>query len=371
MAHFPEYPGPRYLGPLAERHRLLRGNATSDIDHFLTYCTNCKRCDIACPHNVRPAHYNLKNKAGCREKPVHSLRNFVLAHNVWWGKAASRIPGFANFMLGLFPVRFLMGLIEIAPRKFPAYKKSMYRRSDKKREKKAVYFPGCYARFNEPDIIAATISILEACEYQVEVAPLDCCGIPMLTNSLVSESRVIAEKNTDILTGYLEEGYRIVTTCSSCGLALKEEYMELLPREKALKLSREGGILELFELLQEEERLPEAPKSEKLQKIYYHVPCHLKAQGIGVPAARLLRRYTASEIFIQDSYCCGIAGTYGFKKEKFELSMKIGSPLFEDIRTQAPEWVITDCGTCAIQIKLGAGVEVVHPVILLRELLCI
>lgn len=363
LAHFPDFPGPKYLGPFAERHRLKNGSP--DLDNFLSYCTNCKRCDNACPHNVSPARYNLINRSHCRETPLRSLRNFILAHNVWWGMGASQMPGFANWMLNLAPVRLSMSMMGIAERKFPAFKKRSHRGKEMPAGRKILYFPGCYARFNEPAIIDATTALLSSCGCSADIAPLNCCGIPMLTNSLMSESKKIAAHNADVLIGYIERGYTVITTCSSCGLALKDEYFDLIPRDRALKVA--AATFDLFEFLCEEGLQWSSSQREKIPKAYYHVPCHLKAQATGVPAAGILRESAVSELLVRDSLCCGIAGTYGFKKEKYDLSMKIGGSLFEDIRKEAPDVVITDCGTCAIQIHQGTGIRVTHPVIALQE----
>lgn len=92
-----------------------------------------------------------------------------------------------------------------------------------------------------------------------------------------------------------------------------------------------------------------------------------ETQGIGVPAVRFLKKYAINELIVEDNFCCGIAETYGFKKEKYELSMKNGSSLFDDIRSYTPSMVITDCGTCAIQINQATGIEVIHPIVLLKN----
>jgi len=361
------FPGPKQLGPELERMRLARGNKEPmEIDEALNYCTNCKRCDIACPHGVKPSYYNLKNKAKLKGKPLQKFRDWVLAHNVWWGKMASQVPGLANFGLKFPLTKAGMGLMGVANRDFPRYRKKSIRLSKVAKPKKVLYYTGCYASYNEPEVIQAAINILEACGYQVELAPVDCCGTPMVSNGLLDKATKLAEKNTDIFLKYIEKGYKIVTTCSSCGLALKEEYAHIIPGEKSNRLKKQ--VWDLFELLEVEEVLP-FRAGAKLSKAYYHVPCHLKAQGIGVPAANLLRDIAIEELIVEDSYCCGISGTYGFKKEKYPLAMAIGEPLFHDIKASQAPLVITDCGTCKLQIVHGTGIEVKHPAVILEKYL--
>ena len=171
------------------------------------------------------------------------------------------------------------------------------------------------------------------------------------------------KKNIKIFLPYIEKGYKIITTCSSCGLALKQEYRDLLADENSEKLSK--NTWDLFELLEEEKSLPFDGK--KIEKAFYHVPCHLKAQGTGIPAAHILRDFAVEDLIVEDSYCCGIAGTYGFKKEKHNLSLKIGSSLFKAIKKSNTSLVLTDCGTCKVQIIDGTGINVKHPAVLLSD----
>ena len=141
----------------------------------------------------------------------------------------------------------------------------------------------------------------------------------------------------------------------------------MLPGEKTQRLKQ--NVWDLFELLEEEDTLPFKPGKKLAKKAYYHVPCHLSAQGIGVPAANLLKELAVDELIVEDSYCCGISGTYGFKKEKYPIAMAIGKPLFDDIKESKATLAISDCGTCKLQIIHGTGIEVKHPAVILEKYL--
>ncbi|MDK2822369.1 MAG: glycerol-3-phosphate dehydrogenase subunit [Clostridia bacterium] len=368
VANYPDFPGPKQLGPELERLRLAKGQEKPlEIDESLALCTNCKRCDIACPHGVKPSYYNMKNKARLQGQSISKFRDWILAHNICWGKIGSKIPGLVNFALKFPLTKSVMGLMGIANRDFPKYLKQQIKIRNSKNDKKVLYYPGCYASFNEPEIIQATIDILEAYDFQVELASVNCCGTPVMSNGLLDEAREMAIKNTGVFLKYIREGYKIVTTCSSCGLTLKEEYTNIIPGTNSAELKQ--NVWDLFELLEEEEILPFNENKEKIKKAYYHVPCHLKAQGIGVPAANLLKKVAVKDLIIEDNYCCGIAGTFGFKKEKYPIAMAIGDPLFKDIKNSQVPFVITDCGTCKLQIMHGTSVPVKHPVVILRDYL--
>ena len=247
----------------------------------------------------------------------------------------------------------------------PSYRKINIKVSKEKKEKKVLYFPGCYSSFNEPEIIQATVNILEGCNYEVEIGKSDCCGMPVISNALLSETKRIAKKNIDIFLEYIEKGFKIVTSCTTCELMLKEEYGHILDGKEVQKVASQ--VWGVFELLEEEESLPFEGNKEKIKNAYYHIPCHLKAQGDRFSCGKFLKEFCVQNLKVSDDYCCGIAGSYGFKKEKHSLSMKIGEPLFNAIKEASPELVITDCGTCKAQIKDGTSLTVKHPLLVLES----
>jgi glycerol-3-phosphate dehydrogenase subunit C len=102
-------------------------------------------------------------------------------------------------------------------------------------------------------------------------------------------------------------------------------------------------------------------------RIIYHEPCHLKSQQNKYGPEDLLKLIPGLEQLPVEDSCCGIAGTFGMKKENFDLSMKMGSPLFEQIKEAKPELLISGCGTCQIQLLQGTGIKTIHPVELLHR----
>ena len=99
----------------------------------------------------------------------------------------------------------------------------------------------------------------------------------------------------------------------------------------------------------------------------YHAPCHLKSHGMGYPATRLLRLIPGVHLEEVDEGCCGISGTFGVKVEKYDLSMKIGSRLFEAVKAAGSDSVLADCETCRMQVEHGAGARSSHPVEILAR----
>lgn len=367
-AHYPDFPGPRTIGPDFERLEMSENVSSIDIELFSSLCLSCGRCDSACPHNVNPSFRNIIIKARSGKLSIKALRDWILAHNVWWGMMGSKMPSIFNLTLKMPLTKFFMNQIGIAKRDFPEFRKSNYGkyiRDDKSTKKKVLYFPGCYARYNNPDIIKAVIRIMEHSGYSVTITSCDCCGTPMITNAFLNESKAIAMKNSKNIVKYINEGYKIICSCPSCILALKKDYARFVPEETVSLLN--DNVMDVFEFLNSEGKEFKYKSESNIEKIFYHIPCHMRARGIGIPLFPYVAKH--KNIITENRFCCGIAGTYGFKSEKFELSKKIGETLFSEIVESKASKVMTECGTCSIQIASGTGLSVIHPAVFMEEVI--
>ncbi|RKY03862.1 anaerobic glycerol-3-phosphate dehydrogenase subunit C, partial [Candidatus Poribacteria bacterium] len=163
-------------------------------------------------------------------------------------------------------------------------------------------------------------------------------------------------------------GYRIVFSAPSCLLAVREEYPELLGTPASKEVAE--NCLYIFELLAELKGRGELNLKFKPVdlNIAYHIPCHLRALGED-RTLEILREIPGLRIAVVTDKCCGMAGTFGMKKQYFELSMKAGRPLFEALENSGAELVATSCGTCRIQIEQATGMKTVHPIEILRSAL--
>ena len=119
----------------------------------------------------------------------------------------------------------------------------------------------------------------------------------------------------------------------------------------------------------EEEKVKLVFRKDYKAKIAYHTPCHMEKLGWGIFSTELLRMIPGVELTVLDSNCCGIAGTYGFKKENYEVSQAIGKPLFEQIARVKPDFVACDCETCKWQIEMSTEKVVKNPISILAEAL--
>ncbi|HEX3031447.1 MAG TPA: heterodisulfide reductase-related iron-sulfur binding cluster, partial [Bacillota bacterium] len=165
-----------------------------------------------------------------------------------------------------------------------------------------------------------------------------------------------------------------VTLCTSCGNTLKSEYPRLFPGEERLSKIADlvaANTYDFGELLVEllAENKLKLPANRINRKLAYHAPCHLKAQGIGKPWLSILKSVPGLEVLDLEAGCCGMSGTYGFRTEKYAISMGIGANVFTAIKEYQPDQVISECAGCRMQIEHGTQAETLHPVEVLDQIL--
>lgn len=371
----PAYPGPKQAGPDGERLRLKKGIF---FDETLKYCLNCKRCEVACPSGVKIG--DIIQSARIRyghSKP--KLRDMMLASTDLMGGLATKMAPVVNTALKIKPVKQVMdGVLKIDHRRsFPEYSsrtfESWFRKnaaSQEKFDRHVAYFHGCYANYNYPQLGKDFVKVMNALGYGVRLVEDEkCCGVAMISNGMISQAKKNARTNVDAISKALSSCEAVLGTSSSCSFTIRDEYPHLLGVDN-------GAIRDRFELaVKFIYRLIESGKA-KLEfnpdfkaKIAYHVPCHMEKLGWGIFSAQLLRMIPGVEFTMLDSNCCGIAGTYGFKKENYEVSQAIGKPLFDQIKSLDPDYVACDCETCKWQIEMSTGYTVMNPVSILARAL--
>ena len=372
----PKYPGPKQAGPDGERLRLKNPYF---FDEALKYCLNCKRCEVACPSGVKVADIIQSARLKySRVKP--KLRDRMLASTDLMGSLASPFAPVVNPVLGLGITKAALdGILSIDRRRtFPKYAsrtfESWFRKnaaaSQAQYQRKVAYFHGCYVNYNFPDLGKDFVTVMNALGYGVELLDKEkCCGVAMISNGMKSSAMKHATHNEKVLGKAAGSGLRILTTSSTCVFTMRDEYPELLGVDNSsYRDSLELATKFIFSLVDSgTARLVFKPDYKV--RIAYHTPCHLEKLGWGVFSQSLLKMIPGAEWHLLGSNCCGIAGTYGFKKENFEASQAIGKPLFDEIKSVAPDFVACDCETCKWQIEMSAGLPVKNPISILSEAL--
>src|SRR6185503_11389534 len=189
---------------------------------------------------------------------------------------------------------------------------------------------------------------------QVTMAEQNCCGLPMQSNGEFDAARGYASANLAKLAPYVRQGYVIVGTSTSCTLAIKHEYRSVLGLAGEDADLVAGATYDFFEFLQKLDtagrlrtdfQSPQKSGAEP-QALVYHAPCQFRAHGVGRPAADLLRRIPGVTVVETQAECCGVAGTYGLKADKYRLAVDVGRPLFAEIEAAAAPTIACDSETC-------------------------
>ena len=361
------FPGPKWSGPDAERLRIKNPEL---VDGSLKYCTNCKRCEIACPSDVKIADIIQDAKWNYVKRGWFRPRDFFMSRTDLVGSIATKVSLIANFFMKILPVKFFMELFLKIPmrRAFPAYESGTFAKRFKKHtidqsafKKVVTYFHGCYVNYFSHKLGLDLVKVLNAMNIGVEIPKEKCCGVPLIANGYLEKARKNGQYNIKHLTKHYErKETSIISTSSSCTFALKHEYANLLELDNSKIFN---NIEYITKFLFSEFSQGNMPKMKPVNiRVAYHSPCHLERLGGVIYTIDILKQIPGLELIILHSECCGIAGTYGFKKEYYSISQDIGSQLFKRIDNVSPEFVVTDCETCAMQIEMNTEYKVLHPI---------
>ncbi len=370
------FSGPKYVGPQAERFR----NGES-VDHSLGYCSGCSICTTVCPQGVKIAEINARARAVMKAGNM-PLRDLLITQTSLEGKLMQPVAPLANAALSMKPVRKavekVLGVHAEAPVPKARFHSFMgwFRKHEKKRvgpfpKGPIVFFHGCAGGYFEVSASIATVEVLEFLGYEVLVPKQGCCGLAQQSNGIFRQ----AEKQVLRLCRQLRSAGKdltIVSSSGSCAGMLRHEAHEIMGIDDPSLIDVASRTVETSEFLLELVDSGQFP-TEKLRRrdltIPYHQPCQVKSQGIGMPAIRLMETVPGIKVVESGRPCCGIAGTYGLKKEKYEVAQKIGKPLFEMVKETNPQLAACETETCRWQIRKGSGAEVIHPVQLIHHAL--
>ena len=372
----PDYPGPKQAGPDGERYRLKN---PMFYDDALDLCLNCKRCEVACPSNVKIGDLiqNARLKYSSK-KP--KLRDFMLANTDMLGSLATTMAPVVNFTLGLRPVKAVMdGVLAIDHhRTFPKYAGQKFetwfkRHALKKQDaytRKVSYFHGCYANYNYPKLAKDFVKIMNALGYGVNLLEKEkCCGVALISNGFKEQALKQAELNLGSIRKAVGRGEPVLTTSSTCTFTMRDEYAHILEIDNSdVRNSIALATKFIYELV-DAGKAKLVFRKDYRKRIAYHTPCHMEKLGWAVYSTSLLRMIPGVDFNMLDSQCCGIAGTYGFKKEHYSDSQKIGESLFRQIADLNVDMVATDCETCKWQIEMSANVLVENPISIIADAL--
>lgn len=348
------------------------------LHEVMDLCLECKGCKAECPANVDMAKLKYEFLHHYHRANGLPLRNRLFGHVARLNALASRAPGVFNRLAGLVPGRWLLEKVvgidrrrplpELAPETFPAW---FARRPAPAAAPRGdvVLFPDTFTTYNVPEIGRAAVELLEAGGYRVVLADRRCCGRPLISKGLLDQAREYAAWNVAWLHPHVERGASVVGLEPSCLLTLRDESVDLLRTDEARAVAGASFLLEEF-LVREREHGLVLRFAAHGRKALLHGHCHQKALvGTGPTVAAL--QWAGYEVSEVDSGCCGMAGSFGFEREHYDISVWLGN------RRLAPAVKAADAGTeivapgmsCRQQIHHLAGRRASHPAEALRDAL--
>jgi len=363
----PLFSGPKFVGPQAERYR----NGDS-VDHSLDYCSSCGTCTLVCPQGVQIAELNSQARAVMKADHM-PLRDRLIGQTTLMGTMMTPVAPIARAALHNKPIRTIMekvvGVHRDAP--MPPPQGQTFASWWAKRPKPAkaatrgtlVFFHGCAGGYFEVETSKKSVEVLEYLGYEVIVPKQGCCGLAQQSNGLFEQASASVLKLCDDLRNAGKD-LTIISSSGSCTGMLKHEAHEIMGVDDERLKDVGTRIRDIMEFLLDLHEAGELPTDFATieMTVPYHAPCQLKSQGMGMPAVEVLGLIPGLTVVESGAVCCGIAGTYGLKKEKYEIAQAVGKPLFEMVKKTNPNLALCDTETCRWQIEQSSGVKTEHPI---------
>ncbi len=339
-------------------------------------CLECKGCKAECPSNVDMAKLKYEFLNHYHSVNGLPLRNRLFGRIAKLSRWGSRLAPLSNWIAASAPNRWLMERVAGIDRRrpLPAFARETFTDWFGKRAPKGaaprgpvVLFHDTFVTYNTPAIGQAAVELLEAAGYRVELADKICCGRPLISKGMLGEAKSHAEWNVSKLAARVAQGVPVVGLEPSCLLTLRDEYVDLLRSDESRQVAKSSFLLEEF-LLRERAKGLDLPWKPGARRALLHGHCHQKALVGTAPtvAALTWAGYQVSEV---DSGCCGMAGSFGFEKEHYDISVSLGNRrLAPAVKAASAETDVIAPGiSCRQQIEHLTGKRAKHPAEALRD----
>ncbi len=342
-------------------------------------CIECKACKAECPSSVDMAkikfeflaRYHARHGVPLRSRLFGNIASISRIGSGPWAGMLNRLASSRPARMGMeaaFGVSRYRTMPAFAAEPFTSW----FKKHRSAGGEKVVLFHDTFNTYSEPDVARSAVEVLEAAGMAVVLPGHRCCGRPMISKGMVRQARAAARHTVDCLSPFVEAGTPIVGLEPSCLLTMNDEYLYLLPGDrKAQRLAEHVELFEDFITRLGRDRRLSYLFTDAQANVLLHAHCHQKALVGSEPSLEALSLPPGYRVQEVDSGCCGMAGSFGYEKEHYAISVRMAEHrLLPAIRQQAAGTIIAAVGTsCRHQIKDGTGVQALHPAQILRRAL--
>jgi FAD/FMN-containing dehydrogenase/Fe-S oxidoreductase len=340
---------------------------------IMDLCLSCKGCKSECPSNVDVAKLKgeylqkYREKNGTTRRAKFIARSAILASRMSGWKAPV-VNAIQKTLLFRKTMQWWAGID--SRRILPAYARKPFHSWFDSRpgpngqpREKVVLFDDTYMNYHETSVGISAVELLESCGYEVVLARAGCCQRPRISHGFLKEARDEGEKTLRNLRKFIDEGLPIVVCEPGCASALTDDLPDLIDdTELGDSMKQHVQMIDVFIENEINEGNIRTEFTSAFKKLLVHGHCHQKSLYGTTAMERVLGRIPDLEVEVLDSGCCGMAGSFGYEKEHYDLSMKVGEDrLLPAIREKEETTGVVACGfSCRHQIAHGAGVEAMH-----------
>ena len=355
------------LWEMTKRDVIQDGWQSKQVKESLELCLGCKGCKSDCPVSVDVATYKSEFLSHYFERQVRPRSAYAFGNIDIWARLASYAPGLANLMTQLPFLRDLAKLVAGMPRErsIPAFAsesfKTWFRRRGARNldQTPVMLWPDTFNNYFLPDTAKAAVDVLEAAGFRVYLPKANlCCGRPLYDFGMLDRAENLLLEILDALAPAIEAGIPVIGLEPSCVAVFRDELCNLFPKdERAQRLARQTFLLSEF-LQKRAANLP-LPRLER--KALLHGHCHHKSVMKMTDEEAVLHRM-GIDFQSPASGCCGMAGSFGFERDKYAVSMAVGElELLPAVRRAPPDWlVVADGFSCREQIAQGTDRHALH-----------